>query len=288
VRTSVSVVLSVRNVEKYIVDCLASILDQTVDEFELIILDSLSTDKTEEKIRKFSDKRIKYFRSEKFFGLSEGRNNSLKHANGEYIFFTDGDCIVTKNWIEEGLRSLKSPNCIGAEGKTHYVSQNYQPTRSDGVIENKTGGQFMTCNIAYKKVILDKIGGFDERFTYLEDRDLAYRATKFGNIIFNPKMMVYHQKKAMSPKDFIRTGKRLKNRVLLYKKFGEKPLFMGNIAYPLNLASIIFPPLIFGSLLRNRYQSKADFDLFPFTYIQLLYERLSFWEMCAKERVFLM
>jgi GT2 family glycosyltransferase len=145
----------------------------------------------------------------------------------------------------------------------------------------------MTCNIAYKKKTLEKIGGFDERFNYLEDRDLALKAIKQGKIRFNPRMIVYHQKKTAKPKQFVRTGRTIRNRVLLYKKFKDKPYFIWRIIYPKDLVAIMFPPLTFTSLFRNVYKTKEDFALFPFIYIKLFYERLNFWDMCIRERVFL-
>ena len=88
---------------------------------------------------------------------------------------------------------------------------------SDNVVENKTGGQFPTCNIVYKKSVLNEIGGFDERYTYMEDRDLALRAKRFGKINFNPKMIVYHQKKTFTPREFVVKGKEVRNRVFFGK-----------------------------------------------------------------------
>jgi glycosyltransferase involved in cell wall biosynthesis len=285
--TNVSVLVTVRNVEQYIDYCLTSLLDQTFNDFEIIVVDDASNDNTKEKIEKFSDKRIRYFRNKNWLGLSQSRTECLKHANGDYVFFTDGDCAVSNNWIEEGLKYLKSAGCIGVEGKTYYVSKEYKPTRSDDVVENKTGGLFMTCNIAYKKTVLEIIGGFDERFTFHEDRDLAFRALRQGKIRFNPQMIVYHQKKTLKPKQFVRKGKILRNRVLLYKKFRDKPIFIWRIVNPKDLLAIIFPPLIFTSLFRNINKTKEDFAIFSFIYVKLVYERLNFWDMCARERIFL-
>jgi glycosyltransferase involved in cell wall biosynthesis len=287
VKVSVSVVVCVRNVERYISECIRSILDQTFSDFEIVIIDDMSSDDTKNIIEKFDDKRIRYFRNEKWLGISKDRNRGVEYAAGEYIFFTDGDCMVSKNWIDEGLKYLKEPNCAGVEGRIYYVSKDYEPTFSDNVMENRYGGHFMTGNIAYKKRVIETVGGLDERLTYLEDREIALRIMRHGKICFNPEMIVYHQKKVLKPKQFVQTGKRLRNRVLLYKKFGDKTLFFWRIAYPLDLAKIIFPPLIFGSFLRHRYRTKEDFDLFPFIYIRLIYERLNFWDMCARERVFL-
>jgi len=286
--TVVSVLIVVKNEENYISSCLSSLLAQTFKNFEIVIVDDLSSDATKEKIFAFDDERIHYFVNKKFIGRSGSRNKSLELAKGKYLFFTDGDCCVNKNWIEEGMKYLKNPNVIGVEGKTIYVSEEYKPTRSDFVVENSRGGQFMTCNIAYKRDALEKIGGFDERLTHLEDRDIALRAIKQSQIIFNDKMIVHHQKKTMSPRQFLKTADILGNRVLLYKKFGDSTLFLWRIAMPIDLAELIFPPIIFGSFLVNKYKSKKDFDLFPYIYVKLLLERLRFWKICAKERVFLL
>jgi GT2 family glycosyltransferase len=219
-------------------------------------------------------------------GLSKSRNKCVELAKGDYIFFTDADCVVSKNWIEQGLKSFREQDCIGVEGKTYYVSEKYQPTFSDAFVENKKGGQFMTCNIAYKKSTIKNIRGFDERYTFNEDRDLALRAMKVGKIHFNPEMIVYHQKVTLKPIQFVKQAKNIRNRVLLYK-YREKSAFNGRIVYPLNLMAIIFPPLILGSLFRHKYSSKEDFDLLPFIYLRLIYERLNLWDMSVRERVIL-
>ena len=152
-----SVIMTVRNVSSTIVDCLHSVLYQTFDNFEIIVIDDFSTDDTMELIQKLGDKRIKYFRNEKWLGISQSRNRGIRKAAGENVFFTDGDCTVSNNWIEVGLKSLSSSNCVGVEGKIYYVSQDYKPTFSDHVMENRRGGNFMTGNVAYKKAAVEKV-----------------------------------------------------------------------------------------------------------------------------------
>jgi glycosyltransferase involved in cell wall biosynthesis len=289
---SVSVVMTVRNVEKYIANCIMSLLDQTFSDFEIVVIDDMSNDNTKSIIRKFDDKRIKCFKNVNWLGISSSRNRGLNYATGEYIFFTDGDCTVSKKWIEEGLRCLRDPKCVGVEGKIYYVSHDYEPSFSDHITENRHGGKFMTGNVAYKKSVIERVGGFDERYSYLEDRDLALRAMKFGRIDFNPEMIVYHPKHILRPRQFVQVGKRIRNIVLFYKKFGEArslalTSFLWRIVRPLNLMAMIFPPLVFVSFLRNRYKNKEDFILFPFIYLKLIYERLNLWDMCIKERVLL-
>ena len=286
-KTDVTVAISVYNSEEHIGSCIKAILAQTISKFEVLVVEDPPFDRTDKIIALFKDNRIRYFRNQIKLGLSGSRNKGLELAKGKYVFFTDDDCVVSPNWIERGLISIQEKDCVGVEGKTYYVSEKYAPTMSDNVVENKTGGQYPTCNIVYKKNVLNDIGGFDERYTYMEDRDLALRAKRFGRISFNSNMIVYHQKKTFTPREFVQTAKEARNRVLLYKKLHDKTFFTWRILYPLNLVAIFFPPLIIGSFFSARYKTKEDFALFPFTYVRLIYERLNFWDMCARERVFL-
>jgi GT2 family glycosyltransferase len=274
---------------KYMPDCLTALLNQSFTDFELIIVDDLSSDNTQSIIKRFKDSRVKLYENSELLGLSRSRNESIKYAKGKYVFFTDADCRVSMDWLKEGVKSFETIKAVGVEGKTFYVSENYRTTRSDSVMDNLSGGKFLTCNMAFDKKILEKVGMFDERFTYHEDRDLALRILKVGRIVFNEKMIVYHQKKNLTPKQFVQSGKRPSNRVLLYKKFGDKPtpLFLGRIFSPSDLLKLLFPPIIFGSLLVNKYRATDDYKIFPYIYVKILYERLIFWQTCTRERVFL-
>ena len=283
----VSVVIIVRNVQVSIGACISSILIQTYKNFEVVIIDDLSTDSTKKIIEGFKDKRIKYYQNPVWLGISKSRNKGIKYAIGEYIFFTDGDCIVISNWLEEGLKYLKISDCVGVEGKIVYVSEDFEPTFSDCILENRAGGNFMTGNMAYRKDFVVLVGGFDEKLDYLEDRDIALRVMKYGKIVFNPAMIVYHPRVKLTPKRYIRAATRTRNRVHLFRKTGEKKFMLGRIIFPMNLLRILFPPLVFSSLIVKKFKTIDDFHLFPYVYIYLVYERLNIWKESVKTRVFL-
>ena len=285
--TAVSVLICVRNVEKYIGNCLRSILDQTYNDFEIVLIDDLSTDKTKEMVTGFNDKRIRYFRNKKWRGIAKNRNLGLKYAKGDFVFFTDGDCIVSKDWIEQGVKFLKNPDCAGVEGRICYVSEDYIPTFCDHTYESAQG-KFMTGNIAYKKNVVESVRGFDERYSYHEDRDLGLRILKNGKIKFNPNMIVYVQKQILSPNELVRHSPILKNRVYLFKRFKDKESVSWRIVDPWSLAKIICPPLVFASLFSDKFKTLDDYKLLPFTYPQIISERLYLWRECARERVFLL
>jgi GT2 family glycosyltransferase len=263
-----------------------ALLAQTFRDFEILVIEDPPYDRAKEIVGAFKDWRIKYYQNPIRLGRYKSRNICIQKSRGKYLFFTDDDCVVAKDWIEQGLKPLNE-DYIGVEGKTIYVSKKYKPTFSDHMVQNLDKISFMTCNLAYKKSLFKRIGKFDERYKTLGDRDFGLRAMKIGNILFNPKMIVHHQKVKLTPKEFILEGRSIRYRLLLYKKFGERPSFIWRIVYPTHLVAIMFPLLIFGSLLRNNYKSKEDFALFPFSYIKLLYERLNLWDACARERVFL-
>ena len=283
----VSVVMCARNAEKYIGNCIGSILNQTFQNFEIVLVDDMSSDNTANIVMKFNDKRIRYIRNKEWLKISRSRNEGLKYAKGKYIFFTDADCTVSPNWIEEGLKYLEHKNCIGVEGKITYVSEDYEPTFSDHLMENTSGGKFMTGNEAFTKDVVSALGGFDGKMRSLTDRDFGLRAMKHGKICFNPNMIVYHPRVILTPTALIKSAANTADRVFLFKRFGERECMFWRIVEPFNLTKTIFPPLIFVSLFFNRFNTTSDFRLLPYTYVHAILERLQLWKTCAIERVFL-
>jgi glycosyltransferase involved in cell wall biosynthesis len=286
-KPTVSVVMCARNAERYIGSCIESILNQGFKDFEIIVVDDASTDRTGDLIRGVDDQRIRYYRNEEWLGVAKSRNTGLMYAAGKYIFFTDADCVVAKNWIAEGLKYLEDADCVGVEGKVLYVSEHYKPTFSDHVMKSRNGGSFMTGNVAYEKSAVRSVGGFDERMSYFSDRDFALRIMKQGEICFNKDMIVYHPRVTMTPERLIKSAAFVENRVYLFKRFGEKNQISWRVVNPFNLAKILFPPLIFVSLFFNKFETENDFKLLPYTYVYVVFERLHIWKTCARERVFL-
>ena len=238
-------------------------------------------------IQKLADSRIRYFKNELHLGIAGSRNRGIQLCHGKYVFFTDGDYILSREWIEEGLKSLNSQSIAGVEGKTYYVSENYEPTFSDHVCESRLPGNFMTGNVAYKFDVIKSIGGFDQRYSYFEDGDIAFRILRRNKIAFNQHMVAFAQQQTLTYKDLLRTKGIVSNRVYLFKRFGEKVFTFWRIVKPLNLVKMIFPPVVFSSLLSSKFKSSADFALLPFMYVHAVLERLELWKTCAEERVFL-
>ena len=98
----VSLIIPVYNVQDYIEKCLDSVVNQTIDDIEIIIVNDGSKDKSKQKIENYLEKypKIKYLEKENG-GLSDARNYGLKFATGEYVAFLDSDDYVEKNTYEE-------------------------------------------------------------------------------------------------------------------------------------------------------------------------------------------
>jgi GT2 family glycosyltransferase len=173
------------------------------------------------------------------------------------------------------------------EGKLVYVSENYQPTFSTQFLENIKGGHYTTGNVAYRKDLIEAIGGFNEIINWYRDRDLGLRVAKLGKICFNENMLAVHPLVMQTPTGLIKSAKRVESRVYLFKKFGDRVSTYWRIMKPLNLAKIFFPPLILMSLINGRFKTREDLRLLPFTYLFAILERFHIWKACAKYRIFL-
>ncbi len=280
----ISVVIVVKNEERFIRSLLGSLLRQSYEEFELIIIDNNSTDKTSSIIKSFSDQRIKYFFESSSCGLARLRNLGISKAKGEYIFFTDGDCAPDKHWIEEGLKVLETGEYVGVSGKTYYESEG-EVTVSDCNTHQFVDGQFMSCNVVYRRDILERVNYFDPVFEYShEDRDLAYRVLKVGKIYFSADMLVAHKKKRLSIEGLLNRAKRTVNEVDFIKRHKKHPRLKGFIFYPRRLL-IIFCPIVL--IFVVSYRGPYDLIYGFLKYFVYIYERFLIWKAALRNKIFI-
>lgn len=108
----VSVIMPSWNTGMYIAESIRSVIDQTYENWELIIVDDCSTDDTDEIVGTFTDKRIKYLKNEKNSGAALTRNRALREAKGEWIAFLDSDDLWKPEKIEHQLEFMKKHNLI--------------------------------------------------------------------------------------------------------------------------------------------------------------------------------
>ena len=210
---------------------------------------------------------------------------AIKNSSGKYIFITDADCHVNRTWVQEGLNCLET-DCLGVEGSVVYVAEDFQPTFSTVFMENYTGGHYMAGSVAYRKDVLENIGGFNEKINYFTDRDVGLKVKRLGPVCFNRNMVATHPLFMQTPSGLLKSARRIETRVYLFKMFGDKVFAKGRIVNPFNLATIFFPGAIFVRFSKGKFERKEDYELLPFTYFYAILERIHLWKACVKNRVF--
>jgi glycosyltransferase involved in cell wall biosynthesis len=192
----ISVVVTVKNEERHLRRLLDSLLVQE-GPFEVVVVDALSRDKTpaiaEEFSRRFPD-RVRFV--QQFGSRGIGRNHGVQLARGEFVAFIDGDCLADSNWLKSLRQGLGEADV--AAGRTVIIG----PTQYAGLerVELYQRGSdvtFPSCNLAYRKRLFERLGGFDGRFITAEDIDLNLRAVRAGaSIHYVPEAIVFHSARA--------------------------------------------------------------------------------------------
>lgn len=194
---SISVVVATYNRGEALVTLLQALTHQTIphQDYELIIVNDGSTDQTEALVERFkADRQVRItLLYQKNKGPAAARNTGIRQAAGEIIAFTDDDCIPDTNWLEVIMQNLNSNSIAGLQGSTYTTHAGITPLTHQ--IDNPEGNKSVpTCNAAYRKDVLQQVGGFDELFPFPhnEDADLAWRILPLGAIPFCKEMRVYH------------------------------------------------------------------------------------------------
>lgn len=103
----VSVIMPSYNTAKFIEETINSVLNQTYQNFEIIIVDDCSTDNTDEVVAQIRDERIKYIKNEKNSGAALSRNRALREAKGKWIAFLDSDDVWLPEKLEKQIAFMK-------------------------------------------------------------------------------------------------------------------------------------------------------------------------------------
>lgn len=153
----VSIILPVFNAERFLSQCLDSILRQTYQDWELIAVVDGSKDGSMEILKSYEkrDNRI-HIISKKNEGVSIARNIALKHAHGDYIYFVDSDDIVMSEALMILIKAMKS-------NKTTFVKSDFLPIDEQGkqvfinkkqVIRRRYDGKVMDSEKFFKKILM--------------------------------------------------------------------------------------------------------------------------------------
>ena len=151
----VSVIVPIYNVEKYLKKCLDSLVNQTLDDIEIILVNDGSKDNSKQIAEKFANdypNKIIYLEKENG-GLSSARNYGLKHAKGDYISFVDSDDYVSKNLYKNLLEYMDNDyDMVKFKIIKVDINNNTFIENSSHKFENKTGEE--AFDILYKEDVM--------------------------------------------------------------------------------------------------------------------------------------
>lgn len=208
----VSIVILNYNSGDYLQNCLESIYKSDYENFEVIVVDNNSHDKSYLKCKKFQN--LILIENPKNVGFSEGNNIGIRKAKGEYIVILNPDTIVTKSWLSELLNAsinhgdgIYQPKILSLENKNEIQGTGvmihlfgFGFTRDRGMInsEQEQNVEQISCAsgacMFLSNKIFKKIGLFDPfLFLYLDDLEFGWRAAQMGiKSFFVPKSAIYH------------------------------------------------------------------------------------------------
>jgi glycosyltransferase involved in cell wall biosynthesis len=203
----VSVVIPTYNRKDILKTTLSSLVGQTFTDFEVLVADDGGSDGTGEMLKSLNLPFPIQHLWHKNAGRSAARNMGIKAAEGEIILFVDDHIILTKNFIEEHLKTHEKYKSRGVGAVRGYVEFIKDPslapprprhlslfTKIRLFFEYQDPLRFYTHNVSVRKEALLKIGGFDEDFKEygFQDQECGYRITRAGyKIRFNPNAIGY-------------------------------------------------------------------------------------------------
>lgn len=222
---TISVIIPLYNKQRHIFKTLEMALAQTFGDFEIIVVNDGSTDGSENEVLKFTDLRIRYFKTENK-GVSAARNFGISKSEGEIIAFLDADDLWLPNHLEN-LKALYSDfseaGILCANYAKYYSADERKAPKFIGLPEFPWRGivpDFFrsshidriawTSAVAVPKKILDEIGNFDETITLGagEDLDLWIRIALKYPVAFDSGISAYHNLAADNRMSLTQTKKR--------------------------------------------------------------------------------
>lgn len=196
---AVSVVLPARDAERTIAQTIRSVLEQTLDDLELIVVDDGSVDGTLTEVRAIPDGRIRVMSSRRR-GLGAARNVGLRSAAGDFVAFIDADDLWSPEKLMTHVAALREQKravfayswtlFIDAQGRYLFAKS---PDRVHGDVRNALRKEYFLAsgsNLFVRRDTALQVGGFDEHLGAAQDWDFALKLAELGDLALVPGYQV--------------------------------------------------------------------------------------------------
>jgi glycosyltransferase involved in cell wall biosynthesis len=241
----ISVCIPTYNGAKYLAEAIASVLNQTLTDFELIIVDDCSTDGTEAVAKSFTDERIKHFKNPVRLGLVGNWNRCIELARGQYVCVFHQDDVMMPDNLDEKVQLLdKNPavgmvysnvHQVGAGGELISEYWYFKPEPEDEGVHKGldylrrllTGVNIVCCpGVVVRREAFETLGGFDGQLPFTADWEMWMRIAAFYDVGYRVKALVsYRRHEANETWKFL-GAKELEHayraKMLALEKFGDR------------------------------------------------------------------
>ncbi len=230
----VSTIIPCYNAEKYIAETIESVIKQTYQNWELIIIDDGSTDQSSAKIKPFlSNKKITYYH-QKNAGVSAARNHGATLAEGKYLAFLDADDIWKNNFLSTLVGILDdNANVVLTNGNSEVIDehgalvdmqyQGHGKNVVDDVVTFSQGYTTFPSNILCRKSAFEKTGGFNTALSNVADKMFFLDIQKYGLIKHVDTLLLQYREHPSSMHNNLNLM--IRDYLKFYKIVKEKKLF---------------------------------------------------------------
>ena len=260
-KIEISIIVPIYNSEKYLKKCIDSLINQTMKNIEIILINDGSTDNSEKIIKEYKDERIKYFKN-KNQGIGKTRNFGIKKSSGKYLMFIDSDDYISNNCCEMFYNNI-------IKNKTDMVVSNFYKDRQ-GIIEKIKLEDFLPssikenkdllliinpgpCNKLFRKsIIIDNNIYFEEEHKY-EDMPFVMKYIKYARKISKLDMYLSYYCIHSNSETTIRDKRVfdvLKQLKIVRKEFEQEKYLKENL-------NIFTVDLITNYTIQQRYQKDS-------------------------------
>lgn len=250
--TNVSVVLRTKNSESRVEDSLTSVFRQTYTDYEVLVVDHGSTDRTLQIVQKYPVRIIPDQPN------TNPCNTGIQESTGRIVAFIDDDCIAPPEWLTVIINDFDDEE-VGAVGgptvappSSNYWQRCFEALRiMESRIFFRWGAveDISTCNAAYRKPALVDVGGFSNYLSYGEEVDLHWRLSqKNWKILFDRQLTVLHNQRSSMRRFFSQqfTAGRGTGRLIRMHPDFVKP------SHLLTVALFAIPAVLVGLLVTDR------------------------------------
>lgn len=229
-RPRVSVVLATHDRATRLECLIQALRRQTLvpDSFEILVVDDASRDRTSALLdveAAHGEVSLTVITRRRSAGPAVARNEGWRAARAPIVAFTDDDCEPSAEWLAEGLRACEEHPGAIVQGRTRPLPREAHRLGpfSRTMEIDRVGPFFETCNVFYPRDLLERLDGFDERFTAPggEDTDLAWRAVERGvPTVFAERAVVHHAVEDLGPRGHLRVALRWTDAMAMFRHQG--------------------------------------------------------------------